>query len=50
MVLTEQLQRFDLVGELEANPADLAGVLAAAVEEVLDRDLGQRRSLVASAG
>jgi hypothetical protein len=30
MVLTEQFQRFDLVGELEANPADLAGVLAAA--------------------
>ena len=30
MVLTKQLQRFDLVGELEANPADHAGVLAAA--------------------
>lgn len=26
IALTEQLQRFDLVGELEVNPADLAHV------------------------
>jgi hypothetical protein len=41
-MLAEIDQRAALVGELELDLADLAGVLAAAVEEILDR-LGDRR-------
>ena len=48
---TEQLgdvhQRRSLVAELELDLAHLAGVFAAAVDIVVDRDLGQRRRLLA---
>jgi hypothetical protein len=42
VVLAQQLERLDLVGELELHAADLAGILAAAVHELLDGHLGQR--------
>jgi hypothetical protein len=45
VVLAEQLDRVDLAGKLEPRPADLAGIFAAAVNEVLDGHLGERRRL-----
>src|SRR5262245_60686232 len=44
-MFTEQLERIDLAGELDTDPTDLAGVLAAAFQEMLDGYLGQRRRL-----
>ena len=39
----------DLARELEPDPPHLAGVLAVAVEEILDRQLDERRGLAAGA-
>ncbi len=47
VMLSEQLERVDLVGELEADSANLACVLAAPVEKVFDGDLDQGGGLVA---
>jgi hypothetical protein len=41
-------QRGPLVGELELDPAHLAGILAAAVHEGFDDDLGERSGLIAA--
>lgn len=35
-----------LVAKLELDPPNVARVLAAAIDEILDRDLGQRRRLI----
>jgi hypothetical protein len=39
VVLAQELEGVDLAGELDPDPASLAGILAAAVEEMLDRHL-----------
>ena len=48
VVLAEELERRDLRRELELHAADLAGVLAAAVHELIDRHLDQGRNLSSS--
>jgi hypothetical protein len=47
VVLAEAIGRAGLGRELELDPADVAGILAAAVLEILDRHLDQRRGLAA---
>jgi hypothetical protein len=47
VVLAEQMQGVDRVGEPEPGAANFAGILAAAIEEILNRDLDEGRGLVA---
>ncbi len=46
MVLAQEFEGWRLGRQLELDAADLAGVLAAAVKEILDRDLRERSVLV----
>ena len=47
VMLAEEIERAALVGEPDRDLAHIAGILAAAVGEILDGDLGDRGRLVA---